>query len=138
MKINPKDFRVREGADVDLDRWPTQVEKVYESKKHYREMLEGHVGRLSAQQQLLYASDRHAVLVILQAMDAAHVDACALCVDLKLVRLKIVAAGCGDSSCLIVQGDGRQLHGSSGNPALCADARDRLVIYDPAVQLDPS
>src|SRR3984885_14789765 len=74
MKINPKDFRVREGADVDLDRWPTQVEKVYESKKHYREMLEGHVGRLSAQQQLLYASDRHAVLVILQAMDAAGKD----------------------------------------------------------------
>jgi PPK2 family polyphosphate:nucleotide phosphotransferase len=74
MKIDPKDFRVREGVEVDLDKWPTQVDKVYESKKHYRKMLDDHVARLSAQQQLLYASDRHAVLVILQAMDAAGKD----------------------------------------------------------------
>jgi PPK2 family polyphosphate:nucleotide phosphotransferase len=74
MKIDPKDFRVREGVDVDLDKWPTRVDQVYESKKHYRQMLDDHVGRLSAQQQLLYASDRHAVLVILQAMDAAGKD----------------------------------------------------------------
>jgi len=36
--------------------------------------LEDHVSRLSAQQQLLYADNRHAVLLIFQAMDAAGKD----------------------------------------------------------------
>src|ERR1700722_18664136 len=74
MKIAPKDFRVREGTDVDLDKWPTNVKKVYKSNHDYHQMLDDHVGRLSAQQQLLYASNRHAVLLIFQAMDAAGKD----------------------------------------------------------------
>jgi PPK2 family polyphosphate:nucleotide phosphotransferase len=74
MKIDPKDFRVREGAEVDLDKWPTDVAKAYKSKDQYRQMLEDHVERLSEQQQLLYASNRHAVLLIFQAMDAAGKD----------------------------------------------------------------
>jgi len=40
----------------------------------YRKLLEDHVEQLSAQQQLLYASNRHAVLLIFQAMDAAGKD----------------------------------------------------------------
>jgi len=36
----------------------------------YQELLAGHVAQLSSQQQLLYASNRHAVLLIFQAMDA--------------------------------------------------------------------
>ena len=43
MKIDPKNFRVREGSDVDLDKWPTKVAPVYKSKKQYHEMLEDHV-----------------------------------------------------------------------------------------------
>jgi PPK2 family polyphosphate:nucleotide phosphotransferase len=74
MKIDPKDFRVREGLNVDLDKWPTYVKKVYKSKHHYHQMLDDQVGRLSGQQQLLYASNRHAVLLIFQAMDAAGKD----------------------------------------------------------------
>jgi PPK2 family polyphosphate:nucleotide phosphotransferase len=74
MKINPKDFRVREGVEVDLDKWPTEMAKFYKSKEHYHEMLEDHVARLSKQQQLLYASSRHAILLIFQAMDAAGKD----------------------------------------------------------------
>jgi PPK2 family polyphosphate:nucleotide phosphotransferase len=74
MKIAVKDFRVREGAKVDLDKWPTDVAKVYKSKQQYHQMLDDHVARLSAQQQLLYASDSHAVLAIFQAMDAAGKD----------------------------------------------------------------
>jgi PPK2 family polyphosphate:nucleotide phosphotransferase len=74
MKIDPKDFRVREGVEVDLDRWPTKVAKVYKSQDQYHNMLSDHVDRLSAQQQLLYASNRHAVLLIFQAMDAAGKD----------------------------------------------------------------
>ena len=74
MKINSKDFRVREGAGVDLKKWPTKVDPVYKSKEEYQELLRGHVGQLSSQQQLLYASNRYAVLLIFQAMDAAGKD----------------------------------------------------------------
>jgi PPK2 family polyphosphate:nucleotide phosphotransferase len=74
MKINSKDFRVRVGHAVNLRRWPTKIEPVYKSTEHYRELLGDHVARLSSQQQLLYASNRHAVLLIFQAMDAAGKD----------------------------------------------------------------
>ncbi len=74
MKIDPKDFRVREGDTVDLAKWHTKVADVYKSKHQYRKMLADHVDRLSAQQQLLYASNSHAVLLIFQAMDAAGKD----------------------------------------------------------------
>jgi PPK2 family polyphosphate:nucleotide phosphotransferase len=74
MKIDPKDFRVREGDEVDLDKWPTKIEPVYKSKEQYEKLLEEHVAQLSALQQLLYASDRYAVLLIFQALDAAGKD----------------------------------------------------------------
>ena len=74
MKIDSKDFRVREGDEVDLKKWPTRVDPVYKSKEQYKKLLEEHVGQLSSQQQLLYASNRHAVLLIFQAMDAAGKD----------------------------------------------------------------
>jgi PPK2 family polyphosphate:nucleotide phosphotransferase len=74
MKINSKDFRVREGDDVNLGKWPTLGEPVYKSKEQYQELLKEHVAQLSAQQQLLYASNGHAVLLIFQALDAAGKD----------------------------------------------------------------
>jgi PPK2 family polyphosphate:nucleotide phosphotransferase len=74
MKIASKDFRVPEGDGVDLGKWPTLVDPVYESKTQYHEILEKHVAQLSEQQQLLYSSDRYAVLLIFQAMDAAGKD----------------------------------------------------------------
>ncbi len=74
MKIHSKDFRVVEGDPVDLKKWPTLVDPVYKSKDDYQEMLHGHVAHLAEQQQLLYASDRYALLLIFQAMDAAGKD----------------------------------------------------------------
>nr|WP_294529847.1 ADP-polyphosphate phosphotransferase [uncultured Rhodopila sp.] len=74
MTIKPKDFRVREGDSVNLDKWPTAVKPVYKSKEDYHTLLSDHVDRLSKQQQLLYASNRHAILLIFQAMDAAGKD----------------------------------------------------------------
>jgi PPK2 family polyphosphate:nucleotide phosphotransferase len=74
MKIASKDYRVREGDEVDLDKWPTKVKPAYDSKEHYQKLLEEHVARLSVQQELLYASNSHAVLLIFQAMDAAGKD----------------------------------------------------------------
>ncbi len=74
MKIKSKDFRVEPDRSVHLAKWPTRVDPVYESKDDYKTLLEQHVAKLSAQQQLLYASNRHAVLLIFQAMDAAGKD----------------------------------------------------------------
>jgi PPK2 family polyphosphate:nucleotide phosphotransferase len=74
MKINSRDFRVREGDEVNLKKWPTKVDPVYKSKEQYHELLGEHVAKLSLQQQLLYASNRYAVLLIFQAMDAAEKD----------------------------------------------------------------
>jgi len=74
MKISTKDFRVIEGDAVDLETWPTKIDPVYKSKGQYEALLADHVGRLSSQQQLLYGSNRHAVLLIFQAMDAAGKD----------------------------------------------------------------
>ena len=74
MKISSKDFRVREGDQVNLRKWTTNVGPFYKSKEQYHKLLGQHVAQLSAQQQLLYASNRYAVLLIFQAMDAAGKD----------------------------------------------------------------
>lgn len=74
MKINSKDFRVPAGNEVDLKKWPTRVKPIYRSKKDYTKLLQEHVEELSSLQPLLYASDRYAVLLIFQAMDAAGKD----------------------------------------------------------------
>jgi len=74
MKIALKDFRVRVGHKVRLKKWPTDIAPLYRSEKHYAKLLQESVGELSALQQLLYASGRHAVLLIFQAMDAAGKD----------------------------------------------------------------
>jgi len=74
MKISSKDFRVGEGDKVNLDKWPTKVDPVYKSKDQYEKILKEHVEQLSSQQQLLYASNRHAILLIFQATDAAGKD----------------------------------------------------------------
>ena len=74
MKIKSSDFRVREGDKVKLKKWPTLVKPVYRSKEQYQKMLAEHVEELSKLQQLQYASDRYAVLLIFQAMDAAGKD----------------------------------------------------------------
>ena len=74
MHIKSSDFRVREGEQVDLKKWPTLVDPVYKTSEQYQELLTRHVRALSAQQELLYASDQYAVLLIFQAMDAAGKD----------------------------------------------------------------
>jgi PPK2 family polyphosphate:nucleotide phosphotransferase len=73
-KINPDDFRVRPGKDVDLDKWPTSVKPMYRSREEYQTLLAEHVHKLSALQSLLYASDSYSLLLIFQAMDAAGKD----------------------------------------------------------------
>ncbi len=74
MKIDCDDFRAPEGKKLHLRHWPTQTKKVYRSKEDYEQILADHVDRLDKQQRLLYASNRYALLLIFQAMDAAGKD----------------------------------------------------------------
>jgi len=74
MKIDTKDFRVREGEKVNLKKWPTEVSPVYKSKEQYQQLLQEHIQQLSEMQDLLYASGHYALLLIFQAMDAAGKD----------------------------------------------------------------
>jgi PPK2 family polyphosphate:nucleotide phosphotransferase len=74
MPIRSKDFRVRAGDKVELDKWPTSVEPICTSKKQYQKLLSEHVAELSSLQRLHYASDRYALLLIFQGMDGAGKD----------------------------------------------------------------
>jgi len=74
MSIDSEDFRVRPDDSVDLDKWATRIEPVCSSDEAYKALLEKHVEKLSDLQQLHYASDRYAILLIFQAMDAAGKD----------------------------------------------------------------
>ena len=74
MTINIDDFRVPEDREIDLKKWPTRVPRVYRNDDDYQSILKDHVKRLSREQERLYASDTYAILLVLQAMDAAGKD----------------------------------------------------------------
>jgi PPK2 family polyphosphate:nucleotide phosphotransferase len=74
MRINTDEFRAPARKKVHLDAWPTRVKPIYGSKRAYQNMLQSQVERLSALQRLLYACNRHSLLIIFQAMDAAGKD----------------------------------------------------------------
>jgi PPK2 family polyphosphate:nucleotide phosphotransferase len=74
MKIDSRNFRVREGDEVDLKKLPTIGDPVCKSKRQYKKTLEQHVAQLSSLQRMHYASNRYAILLIFQAMDAAGKD----------------------------------------------------------------
>ncbi len=74
MKINPAHYRVTGRKPLRLKHWPTAGRPLYRSEKHYHRLLARDIGELSELQRLLYASNRHAVLLIFQSMDAAGKD----------------------------------------------------------------
>jgi PPK2 family polyphosphate:nucleotide phosphotransferase len=74
MKIETKDYLVKPGEKVKLKDWPTKGKPCYGSKEEYEEALEKHTRDLSSLQELLYGSDKYALLLIFQGMDAAGKD----------------------------------------------------------------
>ncbi|WP_227520391.1 hypothetical protein [Marinobacter sp. LV10R510-11A] len=64
MTFDTAQFRVKEGRAVDLGQWPTRVDPFYTSKKDYKKQLQSQVAELSDLQQLHYASNRYAMLLI--------------------------------------------------------------------------
>ena len=74
MKIDAEEFRVAPSEHVKLRKRPTLIQPLYKSKEHFQELLERHVEDLRSLQNVLYASNSYALLVIFQAMDAAGKD----------------------------------------------------------------
>lgn len=72
MKI--KDFFVSEGKKLNLKKHKTAFTGDYKSKTDAVADLEKNVERLSKLQDVLYAQNHHALLIIFQAMDAAGKD----------------------------------------------------------------
>jgi PPK2 family polyphosphate:nucleotide phosphotransferase len=93
MKINTGKFSVPPDKKVNLKHWPTRVKPFYDSEEDYLEFLHEHVRKLSGMQDLLYAHNRYAVLLIFQAMDAAGKDSA-----IKHVLSGVNPQGCQVSS----------------------------------------
>jgi PPK2 family polyphosphate:nucleotide phosphotransferase len=74
MKNHSDDFRIREGKNVNLKKWSTEVKPYYESEDEMKERLRDHIEQMSELQSMLYSSNMYAVLLIFQAMDAAGKD----------------------------------------------------------------
>jgi PPK2 family polyphosphate:nucleotide phosphotransferase len=74
MKIKTKEFYVNEGEVVNLKKWPTFVKSLQLSQKEYQSVLEKHISELSRLQNLHYAANRNALLLVFQGMDSAGKD----------------------------------------------------------------
>jgi len=72
--INSKDFLVKEGSKVKLKNIATSYEGKDLKKDNAAELLDESRKALAKIQDMLYAHNRHSVLIIFQAMDAAGKD----------------------------------------------------------------
>ena len=88
-----KPFRIAEGAHFRLKDFNPAETLGLKSKEHAQEALERGIARLSERQEKLYAQDRWAILVILQAMDAAGKDS-----TIKHVMSGVNPQGCSVTS----------------------------------------
>ena len=89
MKIHRSEFRVGEDEKVDLDKRPTRIKPLYKSKDAYEKLLDEQKDELYHLQNLQYAHDRYALLIVFQAMDAAGKDGA-----IKHVMSGMNPAGC--------------------------------------------
>jgi PPK2 family polyphosphate:nucleotide phosphotransferase len=74
MKIKTKKFQALGGARVNLKKSRTLVKPFYHSQDDYQNVLQKHVDKMSHLQNLHYATNRNALLLIFQGMDGAGKD----------------------------------------------------------------
>jgi len=73
-KLNYDDFKISEGAKFRLSDFPTEIKKKDINKELGEVLIQKEVDELASLQDILYADKQHAVLIIIQAMDAAGKD----------------------------------------------------------------
>jgi PPK2 family polyphosphate:nucleotide phosphotransferase len=124
MTIDSKAYHVPPGKKIDLSEWPTAGPTLAKSKKHYQKLLEEHVKDLSELQQLHYASNRHALLLIFQGMDAAGKDG----------AIRHVMSGVNPQGCEVFsfkQPSAEELeHDFLWRTACCLPERGRIGIFN--------
>ncbi len=69
-----KEFRVTEGKTLNLKKHKTDATGKYKTKEEAVADLEKNIERLAKLQDVLYAQNHHALLIIIQALDAAGKD----------------------------------------------------------------
>ncbi len=74
MQIDCDRFRVKPGRKVRIKDCPNRIKPLFASKEEYDESIAEQRKQLADLQDVLYAQDRHALLLIFQAMDAAGKD----------------------------------------------------------------
>jgi len=74
MTIKIRDFKAPQDTALDFSAWPTKIDPYYSSEDHYAQLLAQHAAELDARQELFYISQRSALLIIFQGMDAAGKD----------------------------------------------------------------
>jgi PPK2 family polyphosphate:nucleotide phosphotransferase len=122
--IKPAEFRVDEGRKVKLDKWPTHVKPYYDSKAEYDTLLEKNTDRMRKRQDVLYAHNRYALLVIFQGMDASGKDS----------AIKHVMSGVNPQGCQVVSfkhpGPDVLAHDFLWNAARFLPERGRIGIFN--------
>lgn len=73
-KLDFDDFLVKEGMRFSLKDFPTEIKKKEIDKEEGELLTRKDVEELSSLQDVLYADKHHAVLIVIQAMDAAGKD----------------------------------------------------------------
>lgn len=87
--MNSKHFRVPHDGEIHLAKYDTAFTGEFKDKKEAKKQLKKDIKRLAELQDVLYADDRYAVLVIFQALDAAGKDS-----TIKHVMSGINPQGC--------------------------------------------
>ena len=72
--MNPSKYCITQGTSFKLNDYKTTAPNDAAEKQHLKEMLQKDIEEIQKLQQLFFASKRHSILLIFQAMDAAGKD----------------------------------------------------------------
>ena len=124
MKIDLRKYQAPPDGKVRLKEWPTRVPPLCPSKARCAHHLAKQVKRLSRLQNLLYANNQHALLVIFQAMDAAGKDS----------AIKHVMSGINPQGCQVYSfkhpGPQALAHDFLWRTTACLPERGRIGIFN--------
>ena len=74
MSIDTRAFKIGDNDKVDLEKRPTKVKDFYSSDADYDSIRDDHAKRINHLQEMMYASERFALLIVFQGMDTAGKD----------------------------------------------------------------
>jgi PPK2 family polyphosphate:nucleotide phosphotransferase len=123
-RFNESKFRVEHCGKLDLSKRSTEAGKELRDKSHAVEELAADVSALQAGQQLLYASNSHSLLIILQGMDAAGKDS----------TIRHVMGGVNPQGCRVYSfkapNSGELEHHFLARPMPCLPARGMMSLFN--------